>query len=78
MRLDTVASFDPWWHAKWKRSKGTYPHITRTWEKLSKPMKTRRHHPISSVECLFDAVAVMDIHVNVQDSRVDAQEFEDA
>ena len=41
-------------------------------------MKTSSHHAIRRVECLFDAVPMMHVHVYIQDAGVDAEEFEDA
>lgn len=41
-------------------------------------MKADRHHPVRRVERLFNAIAMMDIDVNVEDTLVIAKEFENA
>jgi hypothetical protein len=41
-------------------------------------VKARRHDPIRRIECLFHAISVMHVHVDIEDTRVDAEEFEDA
>lgn len=41
-------------------------------------MKADRHHPVRRIKRLFDAIAMMDIDVNVEDTLMIAKEFENA
>lgn len=41
-------------------------------------MEADGHDSVCVVECLFDAVAVVHIDVQVQDSGVDSQQLQDA
>lgn len=43
----------------------THSYIASTREELAESMKARRHHPVRGVEGLFDAIAMMDINVDV-------------
>jgi hypothetical protein len=36
------------------------------------------HDAVGGVECLFNAITVVDVNVDVEDARVEAEEFEDA
>ncbi len=48
------------------------PDIPSTREELSKPMERRGHNSISRVEGFFDTITMVDIHIYVEDSGVNA------
>jgi len=41
-------------------------------------METQGHHPIGSIECLFNPVPVMDIDIDIHDPLVIPQQLKDA
>lgn len=41
-------------------------------------METARHDPVAGIECFFHAVTVVYIDINIQDTGVETEEFEDA
>lgn len=56
------------------RQKGsTNPQFARTGEELAILVEAYSHDAVRGVECLLDAVTVMNVNINVQDSRVVAK-----
>lgn len=55
----------------------THLDIPRPREIIPKLVKTTGHDPVRGVERLLDAIAVVDIDIDVEHSRVMAEEFED-
>lgn len=51
--------------------------VSRSGEKLAVLVKRGRHDTIGRVERLLDSVSVVDVDVDVEDSRVIPQELED-
>jgi len=71
--------------AKWKvdsvvlsRAYTNVAKLTSTRKVLSVLVKRNSHDSVSGVEGFFDAVAMMDININVQDSLFESQELNDA
>jgi hypothetical protein len=52
--------------------------LSGPWEKFSILVERDCHNAVGSVKCLFDAVTVVHINVDVQDPFVVAQEFQNA
>ena len=51
----------------------TYLDIPRPWKVISKLVKTARHDPICRIERLLNAIAVMNIDVDVEHTRMMAE-----
>lgn len=52
--------------------------VPRPGEELAVLVERAGHHPVGRVEGLLDAVAVVDVDVDVQDAGVVPQQLEDA
>lgn len=52
--------------------------VTSSREKFSVFVERARHDPICGVECLFNAVTVVHVNVDVEHTRVISQQFQDA
>lgn len=48
-----------------------YANVASAWEELTELMERAREDAIRIVESLFDAVAMVDINIDVQDAGVD-------
>lgn len=45
---------------------------------FAKFVETACHNSVRRVECLFDAITMMTVDVNIQDTRISAQKFDNA
>ena len=50
--------------------------VSRSGEKLAVLVKRARHHTICSIECLFYAISMMHIDVNIQNPRMVPKKFQ--
>ena len=48
----------------------THRNVARAGEEIAKLVQRERHHAVGRVECLLDAVAVMNVNVNVEHARM--------
>lgn len=53
-----------------RRGGATYRDIARAGEKIAEFVEGDRHHAVGGVEGFFDAVAVVDVDVDVENARV--------
>lgn len=52
------------------------PHFSSPREELSILVETTRHDSISSIEGLFDSISMMHVDIDVEDSGVVSEQFE--
>ena len=52
--------------------------LTSTWEVLSVLVERDSHDSVGGVEGFFDAVAMVDIDVNIENSLLESEELDDA
>ena len=50
-------------------------HITGPGEKVTKLVERARHHPIRRIKRLFHTISVMHVNVNIQNTRIRAQQL---
>ena len=50
-------------------------HITGAGEKVTKLVERTRHHPVRRIERLFHTISVMHVNVNIQNTRIRAQQL---
>ena len=55
------------------RGRGAYVEITGAWKVLAVFVKRDGHNTISGIKGLFDAVAVVDINIDVEDAVVESR-----
>ena len=69
------------WHVDGVAFAFSFTHVLKiagTREEVSVSMEADSHHAVRHVEGLFDAVAVMDVNVDVEHTLVILQQFEDS
>lgn len=62
-------------HSRLRDTPVTHADISRAGEELSETVERAGHYAVGGVECLLDTVAVVNINIDVKNTRVDAKQL---